>query len=588
MSDTGTSNLTVATAFVDALARSGVAHACVCPGSRSTPLAVALARHPGIRVWIHIDERSAAFFALGMARGGRAPVALLCSSGTAAANFLPAVIEAHYSRVPLIVLTADRPPELREFGAAQTIDQLHLYGGYAKWFVDMPLPETEGEVVRHARSVAARAVASANAGPAGVVHLNFPFREPLLPAGSLDAFDAAGHGNSPVAAVQGRLVPDGDAIRTLAAELSGLPRGIIVCGPQDDPALADSVARLAGVLDYPILADPLSQVRCGSHDLSNVIDSYDQFLRDEAISTPLEPEVVIRIGAIPTSKPLLLFLKRLTAARHILVDGAEGWRDPNLQATDVIHADPALVCAALADAVEPGIRTGWGASWLAIARDTRAAIVDAVAAEPDPFEGRVFAELAELLPSGGVLFAGNSMPVRDLDAFWPASDRGVRFVSNRGANGIDGVVSSALGHAATGEGPLVLVIGDLSFHHDMNGLLAAKKHGIKATIVVLNNDGGGIFSFLPQATQVDDATFEALFGTPSGIDVEQAARLYGASFRRAGDWTAFREAVVEGLAGDVLQIVEVVTERQKNLRQHRAVSAAVLDRLRSRQAAPVG
>lgn len=584
--DNGTRNLALATAFVDELARSGVRHACVCPGSRSTPLAIALARHPSIRIWVHVDERSAAFFALGMARGGRQPVALLCSSGTAAANFLPAVIEAHYSRVPLIVLTADRPPELRDFGAAQTIDQVRLYGGYAKWFVDMPVPELDAELLRHARSVASRAVATAFAGPSGPVHLNFPFREPLLPAEDiapslLKSIDQSRSHDLPYVSVgTGPRMLDSVRIATLGTELSIKARGIIVCGPQDDPRFGRSVSRLAEALGYPVLADPLSQVRCGAHDLSLVVDSYDAFLRDEAIVKQFEPEVVIRFGAIPTSKPLLLFLKRFQDARHVLVDGDGGWRDPLLLTSDVVHADPVRFCDELSAAVMRPGSTGWSDSWRTIGRETRAAIADALAVEPDPFEGRVFAELAELLTDGGTLVSGNSMPVRDLDAFWPSNGRAVRFVSNRGANGIDGVVSRALGHAAVDDGPLVLVIGDLSFYHDLNGLLAAKKYGLRATIVVLNNDGGGIFSFLPQAAQVDAETFEALFGTPTGIDTEQAARLYGASFSRPANWSEFRKSIAGGLANDGLTVVEVVTERARNVAQHRAVTAAVNSRLR--------
>jgi 2-succinyl-5-enolpyruvyl-6-hydroxy-3-cyclohexene-1-carboxylate synthase len=581
MSDVGIANLTVASAFVDALVGAGIEHACVCPGSRSTPLAVALARHAGMRVWMQIDERSAGFFALGMARASRRPVALLCSSGTAAANFLPAVIEAHYSRVPLVVLTADRPPELREFGAAQTIDQLRLFGSYAKWFVDMPLPEIEGEVVRHARAVAARAAATAQAEPAGPVHLNFPFREPLLPAGGLELppFDETAQ---PVARISGgRVAPDPATIARLPDVLGNCRRGVIVCGPQDDPTLAGAVARLAGALGYPILADPLSQVRCGPHDRSHVIDGYDLFLRDDATAGSLEPEVVLRFGAIPTSKPLLLFLKRLTGARHVLIDGPGAWRDPNLQATDVIHADPVLACESLAAAVKALPDLAWLDAWRSVDRETAEAVADALAGQDGFFEGRVFAELAEAMPDGGTLFAGNSMPVRDLDAFWRGSERAVRFVANRGANGIDGVVSSALGHAAVSHGPVVLAIGDLSFYHDMNGLLAARLHAIDATIVVLNNDGGGIFSFLPQANQVDQATFETLFGTPSGIDVEQAARLYGAAFSRPADWAELRAAIDTAIHMSGLKIIEVVTERVRNLAQHRAVSGAVLDRLRA-------
>ncbi|MEA2584083.1 MAG: 2-succinyl-5-enolpyruvyl-6-hydroxy-3-cyclohexene-carboxylate synthase [Thermomicrobiales bacterium] len=595
--DHGTRNFALATAFVDELARAGVRYACVCPGSRSTPLAIGLAHHPSLRVSVHVDERSAAFFALGMARACGEPVALLCSSGTAAANFLPAIVEAYYARVPLIVLTADRPPELRDVGAAQTIDQLRLYGGHVKWFVDMPVPELIDDLLRHARVVADRAVATARSGPAGPVHLNFPFREPLMPTGALSEalslLDPVAHGGRPdnapyAAASRAPRPPDRRVVAALAADLAATPRGLIVCGPQSNPALAEAVTALATALNYPVLADPLSQVRCGGHDRALIVDSYDAFLRDESIGRELAPEVVLRIGAIPTSKPLALYLQRFPGSRHVLLGGDGDWRDPMRLASDVLDADPCLVCHALADAIAVGqhgrASCEWHQTWLAIASATREAIATHLAAETDLFEGRVFAELADLLPDGATLFAGNSMPVRDLDTFFPAADRAVTFLANRGANGIDGVVSSALGVAAVSAAPLVLVIGDLSFYHDLNGLLAAKKYGLRATIIVLNNDGGGIFSFLPQATTTEQDTFEELFGTPIGLDVESAAALYGATFARPATWTAFREAVAAGLAGDGLTVVEVVTDRGRNVAQHRAVWAAVAARLQARAA----
>jgi 2-succinyl-5-enolpyruvyl-6-hydroxy-3-cyclohexene-1-carboxylate synthase len=593
--DNGARNFALAEAFVDDLARAGVRNACVCPGSRSTPLAIKLACHPALRVWVHVDERSCGFFALGMARALNEPVALLCSSGTAAANFLPAVVEAYHARVPLIVLTADRPPEVRDFGSAQTIDQVRLYGSHVKWFVDMPVPEITEDLLRHARAVAGRAVAIAVAEPAGPVHLNFPFREPLLP--SMDAGGAESvvdriaregrPGNVPyVKASREARPPDAALVTALATDLAATPRGIIVCGPQDDPAFAESISRLAAAIEYPILADPLSQVRCGRHDRTHVVDSYDAFLRDETVCQELAPDIVLRFGASPTSKPLLQYLQRYPGGCHVLVDEDGGWRDPVLLASDVVHADPSLFCDALAEAiVARGGRVPygeWSRTWQALGELSRAAIAGEVEAEVEAYEGRVFAELADLLPDGATLFAGNSMPVRDLDAYFPTSGRAIRFMANRGANGIDGVVSSALGVAAVTPTPLVLVIGDLSFYHDLNGLMAAKKNGLKATIVVLNNDGGGIFSFLPQATNIEPDTFEALFGTPIGLDVEAAAKLHGACFVRPTSWDLFREAVATGIAGDGLTIIEIVTDRRQNVAQHRAVSAAVAARLQER------
>ncbi|MDI3340691.1 MAG: 2-succinyl-5-enolpyruvyl-6-hydroxy-3-cyclohexene-1-carboxylic-acid synthase [Sphaerobacter sp.] len=585
-------------AFVDELARAGVRHVVFAPGSRSTPLAVMLARHPDIRLWAHLDERSAAFFALGMAKARQEPVAVVCSSGTAAANFLPAAIEARYARVPLLLLTADRPHELRDVGAPQAIDQIHLFGRAVKWFVDAALPEATPGLLRYARMLAARAAATALADPAGPVHLNFPFREPLMPLppeGYTPDDGLAEAAPGPIAVSRAPRVPDPAAVRALAAELVAARRGLIVCGPQTDPALGPAVVRLARALGFPVLADPLSHVRCGPHVDDVVLDSYDAFLRDAVLVERLAPDLVLRFGAMPTSKPVLLYLQRHPAARHIVVDGGDGWEDPALLAARVVHAAPTHLCAALCaelarDSVAPplsqswergpggeGPRSPWLTTWQAVDRVTRTAIADRLARLDELFEGKVFAELAALLPEGSTLFAGNSMPVRDLDTFFPRSRRAIRFLANRGANGIDGVISSALGAVATGEGPLVLAIGDISFYHDMNGLLAARLHQLSATIVLLNNDGGGIFSFLPQAAYPEH--FETLFGTPHGLDFRPVADLYGAAYTRVATWDAFREAVAQGVAAPGLHIVEVPTDRARNVTLHRemwrAVSAAL-------------
>ncbi|MFO7270806.1 MAG: 2-succinyl-5-enolpyruvyl-6-hydroxy-3-cyclohexene-1-carboxylic-acid synthase [Sphaerobacter thermophilus] len=572
-------------AFVDELARAGVRHVVFAPGSRSTPLAVMLARHPDIRLWLHLDERSAAFFALGMAKARREPVAVVCSSGTAAANFLPAVVEARYARVPLLLLTADRPHELRDVGAPQAIDQIHLFGSNVKWFVDAAPPEATPGMLRYARMLAARAAATALADPAGPVHLNFPFREPLMPLSPEEDAPAEGVATG-ITVSRAPRVPDPATVQALAKELAAARRGLIVCGPQTDPDLGPAVVGLARALGFPVLADPLSHVRCGPHVDDVVLDAYDAFLRDPALVERLAPDLVLRFGAMPTSKPVLLYLQRHPAARHIVVDGGDGWEDPALLAAEVVHASPTHLCSALTDLPlsqhwERGAggegRPTWLTTWQQADRAARGAIAQRLAGMDELFEGKVFAELAALLPEGSTLFAGNSMPVRDLDTFFPRSQRAIRFLANRGANGIDGVISSALGAAAASDGPLVLAIGDISFYHDMNGLLAAKLHDLSATIVLFNNDGGGIFSFLPQAAYPEH--FEALFGTPHGLDFRPVADLYGAAYTRIATWDAFREAVAQGVAASGLSIVEVPTDRERNVALHRemwrAVSAAL-------------
>ena len=579
----GRANLATSAALVDELASSGLRHAVCCPGSRSTPIAVALAAHDCLRLWMQVDERSAAFFALGMARQLHEPVALLSTSGTAAANFHPGVTEASLGRVPLVVLTADRPPELRDWGAAQTIDQIRLFGRHVKWSVDMPVPDGSHDLVRHARAVAARAVATARQDPAGPVHLNVPFREPLLPAEPMMLPDIADlFGRDRVASPRRRdQVSHGSASESTTAALADTiarePRGLIVCGPGDEPGLAAAAAALAAVSSYPILADPLSGARFGAHERSAVVDAYDPLLRATPRLDALYPDVVIRVGALPTSKPLQQLLAAQPSQTHILVDPGDS-RDPSHLATNHIRADPADTLCRLARAVEMRQRSpagDWMECWVAGDRIAAAAVAEAIAAIDRPFEGRAAAEVAALLPDGATLVIGNSMPIRDVDAFVRGDQRRLRLVANRGANGIDGVVSSALGAAAVAAGPVVLLIGDLSFYHDLNGLLAAKLMGIDATIVVLNNDGGGIFSFLPQADQLDAATFELLFGTPIGLDIAAAARLYGASYARPAGWPAFRRQLRRAMNPAGLSILEHVTDRRENVSQHREVWAHV-------------
>ena len=558
-------------ALVDQLVQAGVRHFCACPGSRSTPLAIKLAQHPSVRLWMHLDERSAAYFALGMARAGRAPVGLVATSGTAAANFLPAIVEAFYARVPLVVLTADRPHELRDCGAPQTIDQVGLYGKHVRWFFDLAEPDAELDRRRHVRSLAARAVATATAEPAGPVHLNCPYREPLLPE---PADDRLGPSDRVVSVASGRRAPAADVTARLARELSDEPRGLIVCGPQDDPDLPEALAGLARRLGYPLLADPLSGVRCGPHDRALVLDAYDASLRDLDLATALAPRVVLRFGATPTSKSLLLYLERLAGARYVLVDGGGGWNEPSHLASDVLHVDGALLARALSQALPERRPAAWLDEWLTVDRATRRALNEYLAGVHEPFEGKVFAELAGLLPNGATLYAGNSMPVRDLDAFFPAGPARVRLLSNRGANGIDGVVSSALGASAvsTPSGPTVLAIGDISFYHDLNGLLAARQHRLDLTVVLLNNDGGGIFSFLPQATV---EPFETLFGTPHGLDFRPFVEGYGGDFVRVERWPEFRSVLAERIGWPGLHVVEVPTDRQRNVALHRAAWRSV-------------
>jgi|SRR5581483_5138368 len=571
-------------AFVDELQRSGIRNIVICPGSRSTPLAIASAAHPALRVWMHIDERSAAFFALGMAKGLGQPVALLCTSGTAAANFFPAIIEAKLTHVPLLVLTADRPHELRDCGAPQAIDQNRLYGTYPKWFVDVALPEASNTALRYIRTLADRAVALTSALPAGPVHLNLPFREPLTPDPLADQHlpplaqrdPLAWQGrpdNAPYVEVNDAPLASASAteITHLADLTSAARRGLIIVGPNDISALADPLIQLAQRLGYPILADPLSQLRCGIPDDSPVLASYDAFLRLNTFIEQAEPQLVLRFGAMPTSKPLLLYLKHYASCPQIVIDAYGGWEEPTQLISELIHADPVALCHDLLTILSQRpleANQAWLMKWQQTDYTTQQALQSAIQDFQPLFEGRIFTELVALLPAGATLYAGNSMPVRDMDTFFWGSQHHLRLLGNRGANGIDGVISSALGVSAAGKGePTVLVIGDLSFFHDLNGLLAARLHQLNLIIVLVNNDGGGIFSFLPQAAHPEH--FELLFGTPTGLDFHPVVQMYGGTFQRITTWEHFRSAIGNSLASGGLHVIEVPTERASNVSMHR-------------------
>lgn len=570
-------------AFVDELQRAGVHNVVICPGSRSTPLSMVLAEQAGIHTWMHVDERSAAFFALGMAKRLAQPVALVCTSGTAAANFFPAIVEAHLTHVPLLVLTADRPHELRDNGAPQAIDQNRLYGVHVKWFVDVALPEATNNALRYIRTLANRAVALTYAVPAGPVHLNIPFREPLVPAGQPDQplppqaqrDPIAWYGrpdNVPYVSVAESLRSSEDSNRHagLLATIRTMPRGLIIVGPCNDPELPELITLLAQQSGYPVLADPLSQLRSSSLASRLLLSSYDAFLRIDAFVECVEPQLVMRFGAMPTSKPLLLYLKRYASCPQIVIDGNAGWEEPTQLASEIIHADPVSFCRELLSSLEDLQErdSQWAGMWQQADLLTRVALQSAIEDFGPFFEGRVFTELAALLPEKTTLYVGNSMPVRDLDTFFWESVSPMRIMGNRGANGIDGMISSALGASvANKEGPTVLVIGDLSFFHDLNGLLAARLHHLDLTIVLINNDGGGIFSFLPQASYPEH--FEQLFGTPTGLDFAPVVQMYGGSFQRVAAWQEFRSILKQSITRGGLHVIEVPTGRNSNVQMHR-------------------
>ena len=574
---TATDTYLLLRAFCDELARCGLQDACTSPGSRNTPILLSLAREPRIQTWSHIDERCGAFFALGAAKATRRPVAITCTSGTAAANYAPAVIEAWHARVPLIVLTADRPPELRDVGAGQAIDQLKLYGDAVKWFCEVGVDTATPDTLRWIRQLACRAYETAASGRPGPVHLNFPLREPLVLDVSLppDPVPGRADGRPWVQRASARQ-PETHAAQareTRAAQARSVPaRGVIVAGRDErGHGLGDAAARAAEHLGWPLLADPLSGARHGA----TAIATYDLLLRDPAFADRVAPELVVRVGDLPTSKPLRAWLGSLTDTPQLALDPEAAWQDPAAVVGEIDPSDPPAALDALnADALTSS-EPSWLQTWTDADAAAQAALTNGLAETETLSEPGTARLLGERLHPEATLVVASSMPIRDAELYFPAGARGPRVLSNRGANGIDGTVSTAFGVAAATRGPVVLLIGDVALAHDIGGLIAARRLGLDLTIVVLNNDGGGIFHFLPVSGETD--AFEEHVATPHGLDFAQAAALYGLEHTRADTLADLAEAITRPGPG----IVEVRTDRAENLALHRSLADAALAAVRA-------
>ncbi|GAB4462627.1 MAG: 2-succinyl-5-enolpyruvyl-6-hydroxy-3-cyclohexene-1-carboxylic-acid synthase [Anaerolineales bacterium] len=548
--------------FVTELKKLGLEAVCIAPGSRSTPLAIAFAES-GIHIYLHSDERSAAYFALGLARASQKPVALVCTSGTAAANFFPAIVEANYSEIPLLVLTADRPAELRESGANQTIDQLKLYGNHVRWFVDVPTPEARfsKHLFRYLQTLAARAWETSQSPLPGPVHLNFPFRKPLEPIEIPDDLpawmDAPLLSRLETAPAQltfsrPKLFPAKEQTDFLLETISSSPRGLIVCGPRcpagDFPARLTEFAARTG---YPILADALSGVRFGEHVNEYVIGGYDTFL--PFAGEALRPQVILRFGDVPVSNALSDYLDSLEHVPQIHIAAVNRWRDDRFRVTHAMWVDPLLLCQELLSGIPKRANSDWLYTW----KDYDEKVWDEVRAfqtAPD-FEGGILPDVLNQLPADTGFYVANSLPVRHLDQFAPPSRKPVQVFANRGASGIDGTLSSALGAAVYLPG-LVFITGDTSFYHDMNGLLAISRNGIRITIIVINNNGGGIFQRLPISKF--EPPFTDLFVAPHGLTFEHAAKLYGIDYARV-ERMSLSAALETALRSENSTIIEIPT-----------------------------
>jgi 2-succinyl-5-enolpyruvyl-6-hydroxy-3-cyclohexene-1-carboxylate synthase len=591
-------HLTVVNDFLDGLVENGLQHFVISPGSRSTPLTMTLARREDIRVWTVLDERSAGFFALGLAKASRTPVGLVCTSGTATANYFPAIMEAYHSEVPLLVVTADRPTELYGVGSNQTVDQMKLYGGSVKAFYQMPVPDGYPALGSHARATAYRAMLKMTSAPQGPVQVNWPFREPLVPpyiekpSPSYDDLDdglQSGNAANPLRPIAyARRTPDEQAVRAVQRWLSQSRRGLIVCGPQDDPDLTQSVLRLSACYQIPVLADPLSQLRFQSNSNALVIDSYDLLLRESDWFDELCPDLIVRFGRTVTSKSLGLYVSHHRNVRQVVVTEGEDWHDPWFSAAHIVQARPADFCHRLCDGITESAdeldiagKTEWWETWTSLQGKIHEEIEDFTAQLDDAslsFEGRIFTELPKVMPADTVLMVGNSMPIRDMDSFWRCDNPRVRTLANRGASGIDGVVATAIGAAAANVGHVTLVVGDVSFYHDLNALQIALANRLDITVVLINNQGGGIFSFLPQASYPD--TFE-FFQTPHDLSFQPVVEMFGGRYVRVKDWVEFTHCLQTSYQQGGIHVIEVQTDTDENVKLHRALIERIQKSLRT-------
>ncbi|MCU1427118.1 MAG: 2-succinyl-5-enolpyruvyl-6-hydroxy-3-cyclohexene-carboxylic-acid synthase [Actinomycetia bacterium] len=558
-------NTAFANALVDEWARGGVSHAVIAPGSRSTPLALALVRDDRITPHVVLDERSAAFFALGLAKASGVPAVLLCTSGTAAANFHPAVVEAHHARVPMLLCSADRPPELRDVGAPQTIDQAHLYGLILRWSHDPgPPDDTVGAGARW-RALACRSLAKAMASPPGPVHLNLPFREPLVPTGE-PLVDAPGRqdGRPWTGTLPRAATASAEAVTVLASLVREARTGVIVAGfgARVDGGALD---RFSAATGWPVLADAVSNAR----RWPSVVSTYEALLRSPGFASANVPDLAVRIGAPLTSK---VANQWLDAIPTVLVDEYDGWLDPPRAAVQRIVASPtslldATATTLAADGASGRARDEWQAAD-AIARRAIDALLDA---DDSPCEARVARDVAACAPEGAQLVVASSLAVRALE--WCMAPRDdITLYANRGANGIDGFVSTALGVATATRAPTIALLGDLCFLHDSNGLLGAAARGVDATFVVVDNDGGGIFSYLPQQ---DLAEFETLFATPQRVDLVAVARAHGVDAERVTRAPELPGAVKESVGRGGVRVLVVPVDRPSSVARHQSLWRAV-------------
>jgi len=558
--------------FAEELANLGVKYACISPGSRNTPLTLAFASNKRIKSYLLIDERSCGFFGLGLAKATNTPVVLVSTSGTATAEFYPAIIEAHQQRVPLIICTADRPPELLDCGANQTIRQDNLYSNHIRWFFNVGVPEPTYERLKHIKSIARRAYSETIVVNRGPVHLNFPFRKPFEPFIYTD--EISEDIIQEIKKAEPAHIPElkNNVIKNRLSEISHIveffktgQKALIVIGPDNkDSGFIEKCTELACFLHIPILADGASQFRNGANDKENVFVNFEGYLRSEAYSQFLQPDLILHFGRTVTSKGLELFLEDSSAVRYMINEFGD-WYDPSNKSIASLSVKPQEFCEMMlsivkSERIEPNNK------WLNLFKDAEAVSenikLTLINEAPFPFEGRIINETISMMPLDSALMISNSMPVRDLDYFSPKTGNNIDLYFNRGASGIDGITSTALGISEASQKPTILITGDLAFYYDLNGLLTSKKYSIPLVVILINNNGGGIFEMLPISRY--DEYFRDYFVAPHNLDFSYFVKGYGGNFTNIHTWEEFRSGFHSALEHKGLSVLQINTDSKKS------------------------
>ena len=567
--------------FVDILEYYQVKNACICPGSRSSPIAISLFDNQNIKTWTHIDERGAGFFCTGIARIAKNPVVVLSTSGTAASNFLPSIIEATYSQMPLVIVTADRPSELQGTGALQTIDQTNIFGIYPKISINLPTPRNKVQLLEIMFKKVFDAMNIITKVPQGVIHVNFPFDDPLHPI-NIEK-DQTLEIQNVIKKLKRTLKNTTQSKRKHSIQLNNATkdileealtisnRGLIVCGPNNNSFSSDDIILFSEKIGFPILADPLSQVRTGNHNLTNIIDNYDLFLKNKTIADSLTPDLIIRVGMTPTSKTLLQYLNYKKNATQIILNPFS-FSDPNHSANFHIKENPNILLKILQTQNNKPNRI-WQKSWQDIQIQTLNTINNVFEKTDVISEPSIYIDLHKSLPPKTILYVSNSMPIRDTDMFF-SKRQGIQILGNRGSSGIDGMISSATGTATQTQSPVILLIGDIAFLHDLNSLLLCANTQPNLTIIILNNNGGGIFSFLPQSKF--KKYFKHLFLTPHDLTFKDAADLFQLPYRNPTSRKIFIKNIQNFIAKKGPKIIEITSTTSKNKLLHENVFKKIM------------